>query len=253
MRDKRSRVDTVKGGRKLPAGHISARPEAASTGHAARIRITPVVFVAGHDRLERRLVRARLERARAATASCPTSPSLRPAALSRAVATRAPSRRQRRATDGRTSATPAPRQAPTSTCSQFLRVNVLDQVPASNSALHAAAKDEHVNVIGTLLSARRYSPRGHRPRYPHAPSDHSEESRHARRWERLYTTPSVRVHTIGAPIANVARRVMICLSTSRSSLSVWVERAVGARRWGRLYTTFGASPHHRRADCQLRM
>ena len=141
-----------------------------------------MVSVAGHDRLERRRVRARLERARATTASCPTSPSLRPAAPSRAVATRAPSRRQRRATDGRTSATPAPRQAPTSTCSRFLRVNVLDQVPASNSALHAAAKDEHVNVIGTLLSARRYSPRGHRPRYPHAPS---EESRHARRWGRL--------------------------------------------------------------------
>ena len=52
------------------------------------------------------------------------------------------------------------------------------------------------------------------------------------------TLPSVRVHTIGAPIANVACRVMICPSTSRSSLSVWVERAVGARRWGRLYTTF---------------
>ena len=67
------------------------------------------------------------------------------------------------------------------------------------------------------------------------------------------TLPSVRVHTIGAPIANVACRVMICPSTSRSSLSVWVERAVGARRWGRLYTTFGASPHHRRADCQRRM
>ena len=67
MRDKRSRVDSVKGGRKLPAGHISARPEAASTGHAPLSRITPVVFVAGHDRLERRLVRARLERARAAT------------------------------------------------------------------------------------------------------------------------------------------------------------------------------------------
>ena len=46
------------------------------------------------------------------------------------------------------------------------------------------------------------------------------------------TLPSVRVHTIGAPIANVACRVMICPSTSRSSLSVWVERAVGARRVG---------------------
>ena len=35
-------------------------------------------------------------------------------------------------------------------------------------------------------------------------------------WGRLYTTFGASPHHIGAPIANVARRVMICLSTSRS-------------------------------------
>mmetsp|Transcript_12445 Transcript_12445/g.40576 ORF Transcript_12445/g.40576 Transcript_12445/m.40576 type:complete len:203 (+) Transcript_12445:327-935(+) len=76
----------------------------------------------------------------------------------------------------------------------------------------ARQRHRHATLCPQVLSTRASAP--------------SEESRHARRWGRLYTTFGASPHHRGyhrrTDCQRRTCRVMICLSTSRSSLCVWL-------------------------------